>query len=200
MIRIPSLWRRIPRAVIAAIIVCLILAAFYWDSLAMHTPVWISKFVALYWVPRTHRDAPLPIVVPALLTAPWMGTFPAPALQPPSTLHLASEVPALLLLHIFSMPTESARKRRDLIRKYHPMRTVPQGYRHLVEVKFVMGQPRDDDTWDWMSSYDLQLEQEEHGDLMQLDMLRDGENMNEGKSLDWLQWVGRHGRKAQWVW
>lgn len=113
------------------------------------------------------------------------------------------ETPAWVMLHIFSMPTKEARRRRDLIRRYHPLQAVPEGYRHLVELKFVLGRapPRGnetDDEWVWEDDEALQREEETHGDLLRLEGLKGGENMNEGKSWEWVRHVGREGARPAW--
>jgi hypothetical protein len=109
------------------------------------------------------------------------------------------------MLHIFSTPSRTSRRRRDLIRRYSPLLSVPPEYRHLVELKFVLGHPQmrrneTEDEWGWDAETTLAQEQDVHGDLLRLDGLHRGENMNEGKSWEWLRHVGREGgRKAWWV-
>ncbi|GFZ46867.1 hypothetical protein JCM24511_04087 [Saitozyma sp. JCM 24511] len=114
-----------------------------------------------------------------------------------------TETPAWVMLHIFSMPTKEARRRRDLIRRYHPLQAVPEGYRHLVELKFVLGRPpprgnETEDEWAWEDDRALQREEETHGDLLHLEGLKGGENMNEGKSWEWIRHVGREGARPAW--
>jgi hypothetical protein len=106
------------------------------------------------------------------------------------------------MLHIFSMPTYAGRQRRGIIREHSPLSSVPKGYRHLVEVKFVIGEPNGEDTDKWQSQSEIDAEQREHSDILQMHGLKNGENMNEGKSIQWAQWaqwVGRQERQAQWV-
>ena len=94
-------------------------------------------------VPIPDGAGPLgvPTLYPELLNATWMGEWPIPKLI--SSKHgvingkeqLVS--PALLMLHIFSTITPASRERRQLIRENSPLFTIPQEYRHLVELKFV---------------------------------------------------------------
>jgi hypothetical protein len=117
------------------------------------------------------------------------------------------EVPALLMLHVFSMPDASSRRRRSMIRTHNPDLSVPAEYRHLVEIKFVLGHSEvregmSDEEKEGIKREEkkIELEQAVFGDLIRLDNLKHGENMNEGKTLEWIRWVGRPGgREAQWV-
>ncbi|RSH95830.1 hypothetical protein EHS25_000923 [Saitozyma podzolica] len=156
-----------------------------------------------------------PPLLPGLRAAPWAGAWEIPNLRPPdggyqgggsaSGSDIDAEHPALVMLHIFSMPSQTSRRRRDLIRRYSPLLSVPPEYRHLVELKFVLGHPQmrrneTEDEWGWDAEATLAQEQDVHGDLLRLDGLHRGENMNEGKSWEWLRHVGREGgRKAWWV-
>lgn len=133
-------------------------------------------------------------------------TFDTPELRPPNTTS-GDMGPALLMLHVFSMPGESSRRRRDLIRQYSPLLSVPEEYRHLIDFKFVLGRwertnAMSDSEWEAIveEERETQPEQARHGDMVRLEGLKHGENMNEGKTLEWLRWVGRPGgREAQWV-
>ena len=57
----------------------------------------------------------------------------------PITYNIPATTPALLMLHIFSTVSDSSRRKRDLIRRYSPLQSIPMEYRHLVEVKFILG-------------------------------------------------------------
>jgi hypothetical protein len=62
-------------------------------------------------------------------------------------------------------------------------------------MKFVLGRSEDEE---WEKQLDI--EAAEYGDLVRLDNLFDGENMDHGKSARWIRYVGREGgRKAWWV-
>jgi len=46
----------------------------------------------------------------------------------------------------------------------------------------------------------IEREDETYGDLIRLERLKNGENMNNGKSLEWVRWIGREGaREANWL-
>lgn len=141
--------------------------------------------------------------------------------------------PAILSLDIFSMPTGEKRVRRDLIRQHHPLNLVHPAYRHLIDVRFVLG--RADPllhlgeelseaesvaaATEWAAAHEewpnwsearreaeteakeISAEQQRYGDLIQLDGLVRGENMDEGKTIEWFRVVGtgEAGRDSQWV-
>lgn len=113
---------------------------------------------------------------------------------------------ALLMLHIFSTSSGASRARRQAIREHHPIRSIHPRYRHLVEIKFVLGRHESHGLGS-LQIYEVELEnmklEEEqaiHGDLVRLEGLRNGKNMDDGKTLEWARWVGRKGaRQAQWV-
>lgn len=47
---------------------------------------------------------------------------------------------------------------------------------------------------------EIEREMQEHGDIIRLKGLLHGENVDHGKSWEWIRWVGRHSpRAAQWV-
>jgi hypothetical protein len=51
-----------------------------------------------------------------------------------------------------------------------------------------------------MEEREMIVEQREFGDLIRLEGLHHGENMNQGKTIEWMRWVGREGgRESQWV-
>jgi hypothetical protein len=55
-----------------------------------------------------------------------------------------------------------------------------------------------EDEWAWEDDRALQREEETHGDLLHLEGLKGGENMNEGKSWEWVRHVGREGARPAW--
>lgn len=137
-------------------------------------------------------------VVPALLEAPWMGSWPIPHLSAPVYQKGTLTSPALLMMHIFSTPTADGVERRRFMRSLSPLHNVPPEWRHLVEVKFVLGYPEDGGKW--ISRATLDREQQKHGDLVLLEGLLGGENMNEGKTIQWIEYLGTQSqREAQWV-
>lgn len=143
--------------------------------------------------------------LPALRVAEWPGSFPVPELRAP-TPEDSLAPPAFLMLHVFSMINTTRRHRRELIRAHHPGLSVPLAYRHLVDFRFVLGRPElEDMTREQKRAFAIEMgamkkEQEQYRDLILLEGLRHGENMNDGKTLAWVRWVGRQGgREAQWV-
>lgn len=143
-----------------------------------------------------------PEVVPELLDAPWLKSWETPVLQRPAkdANVLALKTPALVMLHIFSAPTRKGAERRAFIRKHHPLTSIPRGYRHLVEVKFVIGYPpAEHDGTTWQTQDEVRREQAQHGDLAQLEGLEDGENMNKGKTMQWVNSGRRAGIDADWL-
>lgn len=144
-------------------------------------------------------------VVPGVHAAKWAGGWDTPVLYKP----VGEDVgPALLMLHIFSIPTAASRQRRELIRYHHPLFAIPEEYRHLVDVKFVIGYPREEcrgrvneARCPGVAEEERAIaEEEKHGDLIRLEGLKDGENMDEGKTWEWMRYIGREGgREAQWV-
>ena len=110
--------------------------------------------------------------------------------------------PAWVSLYIFSTSSAKSRARRDIIRAYSPLAPLPEGYEGLIEMKFVLGLPREEDreTEETKANErDIEREMERYGDIVRLVDLVEGDNMNRGKSFKWLKWVGRHGRESQWV-
>lgn len=117
-----------------------------------------------------------------------------------------NETPAWVMIHIFSTPSHGSRLRREAIRAHHPLHTVPEAYRHLFEFKFILGRyPIDGKSKVEIQEIEeeerrIRIEQERNGDIIRLDGLKDGENMDEGKTWEWIRWAGRDGgREAQWV-
>ena len=148
-----------------------------------------------------HNIDGVPPLIQGLLDAPPMQSWPLPTLHRPilGTKDVDGDQPHLmppfiLMLHIFSNANEP-REARDTVRAHSPLEAVPVAYRHLIEVKFVLGRSHSA-----ASELALDDEQEEHGDLIRLDGLVDGDNLNDGKSFEWIRWVGREGgREAWWV-
>jgi hypothetical protein len=102
-----------------------------------------------------------------------------------------------------------------LIRTYSLLEAIPHRFRHLIEVKFVLGRTvvtREDfasaaaaessEKEVWEEEMMIEQEQGDYGDLLRLDGLWHGENMNQGKTMDWVERVsGGEGeeREAWWV-
>lgn len=183
-------------------------------------------FYLLYLAQSTLRTAPAHHVHNAAYTytPQWVhGTLnkilPVPQLSPPTIFDgiLSStpmewwEVPqpsndthddAVVLLHVFSTPQPHSRQRRDLIRQHSTLKWIPEGYRHLVEVKFVVGY-HDPDSFDEQAEKEereLEEEMTVHGDIIRLEGLVHGDNMNNGKTWEWIRWVVKEStRRGQWV-
>jgi len=183
-----------------------------------HSPSWVAGGAGLIW--PSHKPWGTIEDIVELRRAPWPGSFGVPELGTATGEEVLTwngtgfdrtrspEIgPAFLMLHIFSMPNEASRTRRALIRKYHPINSVPLAYRHLVEIKFVIGfnEIKEDTSsearkWFEKEEMEMELEEREFGDLIRLKGLKGGENMNQGKTLGWMRWVGREGgRESQWV-
>lgn len=118
-----------------------------------------------------------------LLIARPPASFPAPTLK---------NAP-LLALYIFSTSNVAGYMRRELIRRHSPLRRLPEEYRSLVQLRFVVGRPAEKTELLWTLPDDLRAEQDEHNDLFVLE-----EDVDGGKSIAWMQAVGR-GRPVQWV-
>ena len=184
------------------------------------SPNWVAGKADWIWPGHPHFGEAENIE--ALRYAPWPGSFATPKLRRPkqnggemmtwngngfNRTNMDEVVPALMMLHIFSMPNEASRRRRALIRSIHPINSIPEGYRHLVEIKFVLGYNEFNDGMSVedrerveMEEREMLVEEREFGDLIRLKGLHHGENMNQGKTIEWMRWVGRDGgREAQWV-
>ena len=140
---------------------------------------------------------------PALLAAPSPYSFPLPSLvsslDAPRT---AENGAAFFALYIFSTASPSGRKRRNLIRSLSPLNTIPEAYKHLMDLKFVIGHPDPAKTYTSEMRVEERATRDEmamYGDIVRLEGLLEGDNMNKGKSIEWLRWVGRQGRPAHWV-
>lgn len=154
-----------------------------------------------------------PRFIPEINDAPWMGTWELPKLSKPvyqqdltpSTLENPPPAllsPAIVKLHVFSTVWPKAQAKRRLIRELSPIYQIPCQYRHLVEVKFVLGHAYKPN-WDVDEEIEASLkeEQERYGDLIRLNITH-GENLREGKILDWMRAAGSGtdgGRKAWWL-
>lgn len=135
--------------------------------------------------------------VPELLAAPWMGTWPIPHLTSPRRENGTLVSPAWVMIHVFSTPSAEGAETRAYLRSMSPLLNVPPDFRHLIEVKFVMGYIIGEN---WLQREALDREQAKHGDLLFLTGLHDGENMNNGKTIQWIQYLGTQSvREAQWV-
>ena len=168
------------------------------------------------WKPVDHP----PRFVEEIFHAPWMGEWEIPRLSTPTfnpwdDAHspfpphpMASSAsrgllsPVLVKIHIFSTPTLSAQAKRNLIRSTSPLLNIPPPYRHLVEVKFIIGSALDSEgEIDREAEKSTDVEEAEHGDLVRL-KLKNGDNLREGKILDWIRAVGTGadgGREAWFV-
>ena len=133
---------------------------------------------------------PPPRWVETIYAAPWAGSWDTPQISS------SSSGPAILKLHIFSTVQPASRSKRALIRSVSPLLHLPERFRHLVEMRFVIGHSRDE-----AEANEIEREQATYGDLVQLE-LKNGENLREGKILDWMRAVGAGadgGREAWWV-
>ncbi|KAK4685573.1 hypothetical protein P7C73_g4576, partial [Tremellales sp. Uapishka_1] len=160
-----------------------------------------------YVIPKGDWTSPTdpPHWVQEIYDAPWMGDFDVPHLSPrvysfTSSYHLAS--PVILKLHIISTVSTESRQKRHLIRRLSPLFTIPSPYRHLIELKFVLGHAyRADGSVDDAVEAALAEEQDSYGDLLRLNLTH-GENLRGGKILDWIRAVGTGldgGREAWWL-
>ena len=88
---------------------------------------------------------------------------------------------------------------RNMIRKVSPLNDLPYEYRHLVEMRFVLGHhllPNGE--VDMVVEEGLRIEQEERGDILQLHHLKHGNCLREGKFLYWLQATEQPGERDAW--
>jgi hypothetical protein len=131
-----------------------------------------------------------------------MGEFDLPQLSPPRYQQGKLVSPALVKLHVFSTVTAKSREKRFLVRRLSPLNNIPKAYRHLFELKFVLGHAYKPN-WEVDEEMEALLaqEQEEYGDLVRLNLVH-GENLREGKILDWMRAAGTGddgGRPAWWL-
>lgn len=147
-----------------------------------HSPAWahplLSPFYALssLSLPNTGSSrtggndvllrahgAPEPVW--PLLNGTWPGDWVVPELTPAQytirgdegTMHEALASPALIMLHVFSEASPAGRRRRETLRKYSPLRTVPAHFQHLVELRYVVFDS-DPATWDETRATSLPLD------------------------------------------
>lgn len=168
----------------------------------------LHRGIREWWAPVDAGELGPPRFVEGLLAAPWPGSWPVPVpqirLNASSDLGVGADIgPAWVAIYIFSTSTSASRARRALIRSHHPHLTLPPALQHLVEVKFILGGPRPPDAGAASGTEeeedDIARESQEHGDIVRLQGLVRGDNMNEGKSWEFLRWAGSEGREAQWV-
>lgn len=181
----------------------------YYLPYRMHA--WILKNYPFAKDMSRHTLSGPPMAVPELLNATWPGVYPTPQLRGGNRARVKVggaggpeyvQGPAWVSLYIFSTSSAKSRRRREIIREYSPLAPLPEAYRGLVEMKFVLGLPKEEErgTNETIAEEkELQKEMESYGDIVRLTDLVEGDNMNRGKSFKWLKWVGRHGRESQWV-
>ena len=185
------------------------------SSALHHSPDWVRPWV--YKLMPYEDGNYAPRLHPELLAAPWAGSWTLPALGPPRYRAGVPRSPepgmprpndlassAFLMLHIFSTPTAKSRERRALLRRLSPILNVDPGWRHLIDIRFVLGRhdPSTESTEvDQREEYAVEVESQTYGDIVRLDGLYLVENMNYGKSWEWINWVGTGGagREAWWV-
>lgn len=102
--------------------------------------------------------------------------------------------PRLLSLHIFSISSPSSRRRRYRIRRLSLIARIQPKYRHVVEIKFILGYPpavqRDNDDV-IAEEKEIQEEMKEYDDIVRLNHLFGGEKYEPRNELG----VGEMGRK-----
>lgn len=168
-------------AFIALLVVVVLLVT---DLRAAWVAAWRARdhVAALLFLDETAPGARAQLLQHLLVARP-PAAFPAPKLK----------AAPLLALYVFSTSSVAGYMRRELVRRHSPLRRLPEAYRPLVQMRFVLGRPAEKTELFWSLPVDIQAEQDEHGDLMLLDEDPDG-----GKSVAWMQAVGR-GEPAQWV-
>ena len=145
-----------------------------------------------------------PSLIPELLSARWCGSWLIPILSPPTFIYEQDREiitsPVVLMLHVFSTSSTRSRERRQLLREAG-VYDVTRAYRHLLEVKFILGRPLPPLSASEEAEEDeIAMETAKYGDIVRLDGLVGGENMNRGKTWSWIRHVGREGgRQAWWV-
>ncbi|OXL09512.1 hypothetical protein C348_02258 [Cryptococcus neoformans Gb118] len=181
---------------------------------ALHyAPPWLHPAIG-HLVPHPGGPSGPPRIIPGLRSARPMEEWDVPLLTNPSyapdpsdTSNAILTSPALLMLHIFSTPTPESRARRSLIRSTaSPLLFIPPQYRHLVELKFILGRPTPivgsssaSPLWNETEEQMVDAEDKMYGDLVRLEGLEDGENLNKGKTWEWIRWVGTRERVGWWV-
>lgn len=186
---------------------------FGWNSIEARTVYYLNNWTPAsihhVWntpdMSRVRWTTKCPAVVPGVHAAKWAGSWETPRLVKPKGDELG---PAILMLHIFSIPNTTSRLKRQVIRKHHPLLAIPEAYRHLVDVKFIIGYPREECRGRLNETLcpgvaaeeEAIAEEERYGDLIRLEGLKDGENMDNGKTWEWIRYIGKEGRReAQWV-
>lgn len=143
--------------------------------------------------PSSVGDLPTPTLFDGLLAAPSLASW---HLSTSSTL-----APKLLSLHIFSTSSPGSRTRRSLIRHHTPVGFVHPDFKEMVEIKFIMGYPAADRRLDAdvvAEEERIEEEMKRYGDMVRLEGLAGGENMNQGKSWEWIRWAGKREQETMW--
>lgn len=159
-----------------------------------YAPTWSHSLVGDL-MGHPPADFPPPTIFDELLAAPPLDSWNIPSLQDGST---------LLTLHVFSTGTKKSRERREFIRSHSPLNLLPPELRRWVEMKFILGRPDPEKVEEKEvveEEIEIEKESERWGDVVRLEGLRGGDNMNQGKSWEWAKFVGkrREGqREAQW--
>lgn len=190
------------------------------NYLILHTPAWLHWIVRTLIAPVKSGDVGPPRQVDELTNAKWPGSWPVPSIRgaksedADETESRGEELGAgvWVALYIFSTPTIRSHARRDLIRQYSPLDSLPLHLRHFVSVKFVIGyagesqsaQPNritEEDDEDEDEESRIRAESEKYQDIVRLPDLVNGENMNDGKTWEWIKYAGvdGKGREAQWI-
>ena len=161
----------------------------YWNYAVSLHPMFAYIVPGGGWGPI---DYP-PRWIPEIYEAPWMGTFDLPKLSVPKHKDDKLVSPVILKLHIFSTVSAKSWEKRRLLRKHSYLQNIPPAYRHLIEIKFVLGHAYKED-WAVDTELEVLLEEEQklYGDLIRLN-LEHGENLREGKILDWIRAAGTGG-------
>lgn len=160
---------------------------------------WVSFHPIMASIVPTGRWGPIenpPRWIQEIHDAPWMGEWEIPTLAKPTYVHddwteeRKAISPALVKLHVFSTVSVKARLKRHQIRRLSPLLSVPESLRHLVELKFVLGHAYKENWEVDQEMEDLLVEeQRRYGDMIRLNLVH-GENLREGKILDWIRAAG----------
>lgn len=176
-----------------------------------YAPAWSHPLVGSLFPDPNDPDGvrfDVPTIFDELEAAPALDTWPIPQL---GVTGKHKPKPAFLFLHVFSTGTKRAREKREVIRRHSVVEMLDPSWRGLVEMRFVLGKgdhrsanstEESDDDWREREEEEkaIEMEQAEYGDLIRLEGLLGGYNMNQGKSWDWIRWVGKESeREAQWV-
>ena len=170
----------------------------YWNYLVSFHPA-----IAYVLPPGTWENPPDEVsFFEPIYKARYMGKWPFPQLSPPTYAwingsHVLTSA-AIVKIHIFSTPNEEAAEKRNLIRQLSPLLNLPEAYRHLVEIRFVLGHHLKDGRPDPEVEKGIEMERRTYGDILQLEGLKDGDNLRQGKFLRWLQATVREGERPAW--